>query len=180
MVGLARVVIATLQYIALIVPDAHGLSLHLLHWSSEIKPPKSGTLDAPVAVNELTVAKRLVRAMVKPWRPADYIDRFPDKIKQLVERKDADPASPVNPLPGEQIPARPEKSIDSLDLGALLKSSLKAVRPTAKSLTPKVTRVEAKTDSTPKPKAKPVVGKSSPSELRQVKKLVALAAKTKR
>lgn len=121
LVGLARIVVATRQYIALIKPEAGGLTLHLLRWASEVRPVV-GAVEVPIEEQELTLAKRLMRSMAKPWDVSSWNDaEYTAKLADLAAMKAAAPGEPGKPLPGEEMPSQPQ----GLDLKGLLKASLK-------------------------------------------------------
>jgi DNA end-binding protein Ku len=138
MVGLARIVVSTRQYIALIKPEGRGLILHLLRWSSEVRP-FVGAVEVPIAEQELALAKRLVRAMAKPWDVSSWNDaQYSTKLSAMAEMKATAAGQPVKPLPGEEMPVQPQ----GLDLNGLLKASIKALAP-----------IKQKAAATPVPKA---------------------------
>lgn len=156
--GVGRVVVSTRQHTALVVAEGQGLTLHLLRSAAEVRPldvrsgPISGAIEAPVAVSELAVAKRLIKAMAKPWSPGAFTDELGVKIGKLAAAKQAAPGKPVAVLPGEALPARSEMT----DLQELLKSSLKAIAPSRPRSTTMNTKKLAE-DKPPRPKRRSVV-----------------------
>ena len=90
-IGLAKVVIATKQHLAALVPSGPALVLNLLRWGDEVKTLDS--LDLPPAgkkslsAAELKMARQLVEEMSGPWDPADFKDEFRIQVMKLVEKK---------------------------------------------------------------------------------------------
>ena len=125
-IGLAKVVIATKQHLAALVPSGPALVLNLLRWGDEVKTldalelPPAGKKNLNAA--ELRMAKQLVKEMSGEWNPEDFKDEFRIQVMKLVERKAKagegqsvfDPEEEALPPSGEVI-----------DLTELLQRSLK-------------------------------------------------------
>ena len=124
-VGLAKVVIATKQHLAALVPSGPALVLSLLRWGDEVKTLDSLELPAEgrkaVSAAELKMATQLVEQLSGKWDPADFKDEFRIQVMKLVEKKaKAGEGKPVLE-PEEEAP----QSADVIDLTALLQRSLK-------------------------------------------------------
>jgi len=124
-VGLAKVVIATKQHLAALVPSGPALVLSLLRWGDEVKTLDSLELPAEgrkaVSAAELKMATQLVEQLSGKWDPADFKDEFRIQVMKLVEKKaNAGEGKPVLE-PEEETP----QSADVIDLTALLQRSLK-------------------------------------------------------
>jgi len=90
-IGIARLVIHTKEYLAAVVPTGPALMLNTLRWANEIRTWKdiklpaegrSGLNDA-----ELKMAKQLIGDMTKKWRGDAYADKFTDAIHALVAKR---------------------------------------------------------------------------------------------
>lgn len=124
-IGLAKVVIATKQHLAALVPSGPALVLNLLRWGDEVKG--LDTLDLPAAgrkqvgAAELRMAKQLVEEMSGRWDPADFKDEFRFQVMKLVEKKAKAGEGRTVVEPEEAAPQTGEV----IDLTALLQRSLK-------------------------------------------------------
>lgn len=124
-IGLAKVVIATKQHLAALVPSGPALVLNLLRWGDEVKTLDS--LDLPAAgkknlsAAELKMARQLVEEMSGPWDPADFKDEFRIQVMKLVEKKAKAGEAKTVFDPEEEAPQTGEV----IDLTALLQRSLK-------------------------------------------------------
>lgn len=93
MVGVAKVVIANKQHLALLMPCGPALVLNLLRWGGEIRSwdalqlPPQGVKEAGIKDAELNMAKQLIQDMTASWSADDFRDSFHDAIMQLVESK---------------------------------------------------------------------------------------------
>lgn len=133
-VGIAKVVIATKQHLAALMPLGNGLVLNLLRWADEVREaPASVAGDAGSTApteRELKMAEQLVNDMADAWSPDLFRDEFKEQLNALIQRKAAmgDTAS-IQPLPGQEV-AQP--SADVIDLTELLKRSLQGKASPAK------------------------------------------------
>lgn len=133
-IGLAKVVIATKQHLAALVPSGPALVLSLLRWGDEIKTLDSLELPAEgrksVSAAELKMATQLIEEMSGKWNPADFKDEFRIQVMKLVEKKAEAGEGKTVLEPEEEAP----QSADVIDLTALLQRSLKGGRaPSSKS-----------------------------------------------
>ena len=124
-IALAKVVIATKQHLAALVPSGPALVLNLLRWGDEVKTLES--LDLPAAgakslnAAELKMAKQLVAEMTGKWNPDDFRDEFRHQVMKLVDKKVKAGDTETVLQPEEEAP----ESANVLDLTALLQRSLK-------------------------------------------------------
>ncbi|MDA8445658.1 Ku protein [Paracidovorax valerianellae] len=124
-IGLAKVVIATKQHLAALVPSGPALVLNLLRWGDEVKT--LDTLELPaagkknVSAAELKMAKQLVEEMSGKWDPSDFKDEFRIQVMKLVEKKAKAGEGQTVLDPEEDAP----KTGEVIDLTALLMRSLK-------------------------------------------------------
>ena len=141
-IGLAKVVIATKQHLAALVPSGPALVLNLLRWGDEVKA--LDTLDLPAAgrkqvgAAELRMAKQLVEEMSGHWNPEDFKDEFRLQVMKLVEKKARAGEGRTVVEPEEEAPQTGEV----IDLTALLQRSLKGGR-TAASKAPAARKAAA-------------------------------------
>jgi DNA end-binding protein Ku len=125
-IGLAKVVIATKQHLAALVPSGPALVLNLLRWGDEVKGLDS--LELPpagaksVSAAELKMAKQLVAEMSGKWNPDDFKDEFRIQVMKLVEKKAKAGEGKTVAEPEEEAP---QSGGEVIDLTALLKRSLK-------------------------------------------------------
>lgn len=124
-IGLAKVVIATKQHLAALVPSGPALILNLLRWGDEVKTLDTLELPDPgkknVSTAELKMAKQLVEEMSGKWNPQDFKDEFRIQVMKLVEKKAKAGEGQTVVEPQEEAPQTGEV----IDLTALLQRSLK-------------------------------------------------------
>ena len=132
-IGLAKVVIATKQHLAALVPSGPVMVLNLLRWGDDIKPldgldlPPSGVKASNLSANELRMAEQLVGDMQGSWNPADFKDEFRQAIMNLVDRKVKAGKTESVVQPEEEAPAG---GAEIIDLADLLARSLKGRKTT--------------------------------------------------
>ena len=128
-VGIARVVMHTKEYLAALIPTGPALMLNTLRWANEIRPWKDIKLPAEgrkgLQDNELKMARQLVGDMTDKWHPDKYADKFTHAVHALVaKRVDAGKTEEVQPM--EQ--TAPSGS-NVIDLTELLAKSLGKRKP---------------------------------------------------
>lgn len=133
-IALAKVVIATKQHLAALVPSGAALVLNLLRWGDEVKTldalelPPAGRKNLSAA--ELKMAKQLVAEMSGAWEPDDFKDEFRHQVMKLVDQKVKAGDTETVLQPEEEAP----DNANVLDLTALLQRSLKGgAKPAAKA-----------------------------------------------
>lgn len=124
-IGIARVVLHTKEYLAALVPAGPALMLNTLRWSEEIRPwadlklPAEGRSALKDA--ELNMAKQLIDDMTHTWKPDAHSDKFTKAIHALVAKKiEAGATYEVESMEGA-VPTGPSNVVD---LTALLRESL--------------------------------------------------------
>lgn len=161
-IALAKVVIATKQHLAALVPSGPALVLNLLRWGDEVKTLDA--LDLPAAGRksitpaEMKMAKQLVAEMSGDWDPEDFKDEFRHQVMKLVDKKVKAGKTETVIQPEEEVP----ESANVLDLTALLQRSLKGGRKPAGKAT--ATRAAAKKAPAKKAATKTAAKKSSPQK----------------
>jgi len=127
-VGLAKVVVATKQHLASLVPSGPVLVLNLLRWGDEVKSlegldlPPAGTKGAKLSANELKMAEQLVADMTDKWDPDDFKDEFKHEVMKLVAKKVKAGKTETVIEPEEEAPS---SGAEIIDLTELLQRSLK-------------------------------------------------------
>jgi len=132
-VGLAKVVIATKQHLAVLVPSGKALVLNLLRWGDEVKSlegldlPAAGIKGANVTAAEMKMAEQLVGDMSGRWDPEDFKDEFKHAVMKIVEKKVKAGDTETVIQPEEEAP---EEGSNVIDLTELLQRSLKGSKAT--------------------------------------------------
>lgn len=154
-IGLAKVVIATKQHLAALVPSGPALVLSLLRWGDEVKTLDSLALPAEgrkaISAAELKMATQLVEEMSGKWDPADFKDEFRLQVMQLVAKKAKAGEGKTVLEPEEEAP----QSADVIDLTALLQRSLKSGRKSGNSKSAAKTSSSKTAAKTPSKKPAP-------------------------
>lgn len=124
-IGVAKVVIATKQHLAAVVPAGRALVLNLMRWGDEVRPLDG--LDLPpestkASAAETKMAAQLVKEMTAPWDPSDFEDEFKHKVMELVQKKVKAGETETVIEPEEEAPG---EGAEVIDLSELLKRSLK-------------------------------------------------------
>lgn len=131
-VGIARVVLHTKEYLSALIPSETGLVLHTLRWASDIRETKDLNLPSggrkALKDSDLKMAKQLIGDMTHDWEPEVYEDKFTHAIHALVtKRHKAGTTEKVEPME-DTAPS----SSNVVDLTALLSQSLKKKPGTAR------------------------------------------------
>jgi DNA end-binding protein Ku len=161
-IALAKVVIATKQHLAALVPSGPALVLNLLRWGDEVKTLES--LDLPpagrknVSAAEMKMAKQLIAEMSGKWDPEDFKDEFRHQVMKLVEKKAKAGKTETVVEPEEEAP---QESSNVIDLTELLQRSLKGG---SKANGKAASKSAGKTAPAKKAKAKRATAKKSTPE----------------
>jgi DNA end-binding protein Ku len=132
-VGVAKVVIANKQHLALLMPCGPALILNLLRWGGEIRSfealqlPPSGVKEAGIKDAELNMAKQLIKEMSAAWSADTFRDTFHDQVMKLVEGKAK--AGHVEQVEKIGADAVARSSTNVVDLTELLKRSMRGGSP---------------------------------------------------
>ncbi len=133
-VALAKVVIATKQHLAVLVPSGKALVLNLLRWGDEVKSldgldlPDAGIKGANISAAEMKMAEQLVKDMSGPWEPEDFKDEFKRAVMALVDKKVKAGDTETVMQPAEDALG---DGAEIIDLTALLQRSLKGRKSSA-------------------------------------------------
>lgn len=130
-IGIARLVIATREHLAALVPDGALLMLVTLRWADEIRPAEELKIPpvgaaAGVRDGELKMARQLIDQMSAAWDPSLHQDRFRAAVMALVDQKaESGEIEQVEAIDADA--AAPAKG-NVVDLSELLKRSLGGAR----------------------------------------------------
>lgn len=123
--AVARFVMRTKQYHAVIRPLGDALAVSTLVYADEVVPvSKLDNLpdeDVEFTDRELKMAEQLVESMTTAWEPEKYRDTYREKVLELIEQK----------AEGQEIvsvPAAEREAGEVVDLMAALEQSLKAAK----------------------------------------------------
>jgi DNA end-binding protein Ku len=121
-VGIAKVVIASREYLAAVKPDGLFLILELMHFANEVLEPDSlkTPSDKEVSPKELDMAKALIESMASEWEPAKYKSQYREALMELIEDK-------ARKRPLAEKPAAPRMASNVVDLVSVLQESLQKV-----------------------------------------------------
>src|SRR5262249_20630295 len=90
-VAVARVVIRTRQYLAMLFPQADALMLDLLRFPQELIDAQEFSFPAGALTKyritpaELRMAEDLLKTMSGTWNPQDYKDEFRARLRKLLQ-----------------------------------------------------------------------------------------------
>ena len=122
-IGIARVVMHTKEYLGALVPAGPALMLNTLRWANEIRPwtelklPPEGKQAANLKEAELKMAAQLIKDMTEPWAADRYADRFTQAVHALVEKRvEAGKTQRVEPLEDDAAPAPTSNVVDLTEL----------------------------------------------------------------
>jgi DNA end-binding protein Ku len=192
-VAVARFVMRSKQYVAIMRPRDGHLVLSMLVYEDEINPasqiPEFEQLDdVEVTERELTMAQQLIESLSAEWQPEQFHDSYRDELLDLIHAKDAGE---------ERVVAALESPSDDtvVDLMAALEASVAAARqargrhPTAQEAEeaaeaevpePKASRRTAKKGTAKKGPAKKPASKKGTAKKPAAKKPAAKAAPARR
>lgn len=156
-VGLAKVVIATRQHLAVLVPSGAALVLNLLRSGDEVKSlagldlPAEGVKGAKLTPAEMKMAEQLVGEMTGRWEPQDFKDEFKHEVMKIVDKKvkAGDTETVIQP---EEEPAQENANV--IDLTALLQRSLKGAKSAPRSEPAKKSKARTRAKTAAKAPAK--------------------------
>lgn len=142
MVGIARVVIRTREYLAAVQPEGDAIILMLLRYPQELVDPDDYKLPSGkrntyrITEKELTMAKQLVNSMATEWKPDDYHDEFRERLSAIIKKRIKSKGATTKIEPPV---AHEEAASNVVDFMALLEKSL-GKKPAAKKVAKKATK----------------------------------------
>jgi DNA end-binding protein Ku len=144
-IGLAKVVIATKQHLAALVPGEKALVLNLLRWGDDVKSlegldlPAAGVKGAKLSGAEMQMAEQLVKSMSGDWKPEDFKDEFKHEVMKLVAKKVKAGDTETVIQPEEEAPSEGAQIIDLTELLARSLRGGKTAKPAARTTARKAT-----------------------------------------
>jgi len=116
--GIAKIAMHNREYIVIIRPREHGLTLHTMFYSNEIRAEAEyGRADkGQIKEQERTLAEQLIESLAAPFEPDKYHDTYQAGLQNLIEAKSS----------GRKITAMPHAQAKApvIDLMEALKKSL--------------------------------------------------------
>jgi DNA end-binding protein Ku len=87
--AVAKVGMHRREYIVVIRPREHGLTLHTMYYPNEVRSvPEYGATDhVDVKPQEIALAEQLVKKLAAPFNPEQYQDEYQRRLLELVESK---------------------------------------------------------------------------------------------
>lgn len=123
MVGIARVVMRTKQYLCAVRPVGDALVLTTMNYADEVMD--AGELDVPgknmrPSSREMEMADRLISSLATEFDPSKYEDTYRERVLELIEEKAS----------GKEVVIQPETKAKApvVDLMAALEASLSAAK----------------------------------------------------
>ena len=171
-IGIAKVVIATKQHLAALVPSGPVLVLNLMRWGDEVKAlegldlPPQGAKAPKIAPAEMKMAEQLVADMTGQWKPEDFKDEFKHAVMKLVDKKVKAGKTETVIQPEEEAP---NQRAEVIDLTELLQRSLKGGAGKSSGSRPAATKKASKPSAkkSPKPAAKTAAKKTPAAKERK-------------
>jgi DNA end-binding protein Ku len=132
--GIAKIAMHNREYIVVIRPREHGLTLHTMFYSNEIRAEAEyGRADkGQIKDQERTLAQQLIESLAAPFEPDKYHDTYQAGLQNLIEAKSS----------GRKITAMPHAQAKApvIDLMEALKKSLAKKPAVAAEKKPSVVR----------------------------------------
>ncbi|MGD0543437.1 MAG: Ku protein [Candidatus Acidiferrales bacterium] len=137
--GIAKIAMHNREYIVIIRPREHGLTLHTMFYNNEIRPAAEyGHTDkALIKEQERTLAEQLIESLAAPFEPGKYQDTYQNGLQELIDAKASGRKISVVPHAASKTPV--------IDLMEALKKSLANKTAAAAEKKPTVVRA-SKTD----------------------------------
>ena len=126
-VGIAKVAMHNREHIVIFRPGNHGLLMHTMYYSHEIRKVEEFRTDTTLAKEkEVELAQMLVESLAAPFEPEKYHDTYRDNLQALIDAK----------VQGQEVvaPPAPEPS-KVIDIMEALKQSLAIAKKPATSAT---------------------------------------------
>lgn len=91
--GIAKIIIHTKEYLAVLSVNANALIVNLLRYNSELRPaadfdiPKMNIKSYKITTKEIEIAKQLVQSMTTKWDPKQYVDEYQIALEKWISEK---------------------------------------------------------------------------------------------
>jgi len=101
-VGIGKLLMHQRDYTVFLRAYEHGLLLHTMYFSNEIRPlPQFGVIEAvDLKPQEVKLTEQLIKTMTEPFKPNKYHDEFQDKLRKLIEAKQHGKTIEIGKEPG--------------------------------------------------------------------------------
>jgi DNA end-binding protein Ku len=87
--ALAQVAMHGREHVVVIRTGAKGLIAHTMFYVNEVRGAEEYAADTTdVAGKELDLAKKFIEALVEPFRPEEFTDRYREQLQALIAAKD--------------------------------------------------------------------------------------------
>jgi DNA end-binding protein Ku len=88
-VGIGKLLMHQRDYTVFLRPYEHGLLLHTMYFSNEIRHlPQFGVLESvDLKPQEVKLTEELIKTLSQPFKPKQYHDEFQEKLRKLIEAK---------------------------------------------------------------------------------------------
>lgn len=117
-VAVAKTVMGTQEKLLALIPTEDGMLVETMFFRDEVKDSPKETAKPAVNESELTMAKTLIGAMVKPFEPELYDDEYQTRLREIIEQK----------INGKEVTSAPsETTANVIDIMEALKASLAQV-----------------------------------------------------
>ena len=86
--GIAKIAMHNRENIVIIRPREHGLTLHTMFYTNEIRTADYGRADkTEVKPQERALAEQLIESLAAPFEPGKYHDAYQQSLQDLIEAK---------------------------------------------------------------------------------------------
>ena len=136
-VGIAKLVIRTRQYLAMLKPHGDALVLIIMRFPQELidvedyNLPTGASGTHKVNAREVEMASKLVESMTVKWKPSDYQDDFRSQLRKLVEAQVKKQTGKGRKTRAVEKPEAAEPASNVVDFMSLLQRSLATGKRTA-------------------------------------------------
>lgn len=141
-IALGRIVMATRERILALEPRGRGILAYTIRSDAEVRKPDeifAGITDAKADPAMIAIAEKIIEQQEGPFDPSQFVDRYENALKELVEAKKKGHTPAV---------VREPENTNVIDLMAALKASLEGKAKAAGKSTAKITAM--KTAAKPK------------------------------
>lgn len=141
-IALGRIVMATRERILALEPRGRGILAYTIRSDAEVRKPDeifAGITDAKADPAMIAIAEKIIEQQEGPFDPSQFVDRYENALKELIEAKKKGHTPAV---------VREPENTNVIDLMAALKASLEGKAKAAGKSTAKVTAM--KTAAKPK------------------------------
>jgi DNA end-binding protein Ku len=158
-VGIARVIIRTREYLAMVKPLEQALVLILLRFPQELVDladfdlPRGNDAAYRIQKVEREMARQLIESMSVGWKPGDYKDEYRDRLTRVIEQR-MKQAGRTTAIDDAKLRVDDDEgaATNVVDFTALLKQSLATNRrtPAARSVAKAAAKAGTKAKAAPR------------------------------